>query len=57
MWAERMGRVGIWTGQLDTQPGAEAERSAAELEAMGRVTAQRDLLSIPAVLASETQNS
>ncbi len=35
MWAERMGRVGIWTGQLDTQPGAEAERSAAELEAMG----------------------
>lgn len=33
--AERIGRVGVWTFQLDRMPVAEARRAAARIEALG----------------------
>lgn len=32
---ESLGRVGLWTRQLDTQPGAVAEAAVIEIEALG----------------------
>ena len=33
-----LGRVGIWTGQLDSQPAAKAQETVAELESLGYPT-------------------
>jgi probable F420-dependent oxidoreductase len=34
-WAGRLGRVGIWTGQLDFSPAAEVRAAAREVETLG----------------------
>lgn len=34
-WAERIGRVGIWTGQLDFSPAEVVREAAAEVEHLG----------------------
>jgi probable F420-dependent oxidoreductase len=34
-WAERLGRVGVWTGQLDFVPAVEVREAAREVEALG----------------------
>ena len=31
----KLGKIGIWTGQLDSQPAARAREAVAELEALG----------------------
>jgi len=32
---DNLGRVGIWTRQLDSQPGLVAQEATAELETLG----------------------
>jgi probable F420-dependent oxidoreductase len=55
-----VGRVGIWTRQLDTQPIARAQECAAELEALGYRTLwipeaiEREVLSHATLLLSAT---
>jgi hypothetical protein len=33
--AEQLGRVGLWTRQLDVQPAKQVQEAIAELEALG----------------------
>ncbi|HEX2384006.1 MAG TPA: TIGR03620 family F420-dependent LLM class oxidoreductase [Acidimicrobiales bacterium] len=53
-----LGRVGIWTRQLDTQPASQAQDAVAELEALGYPTVwipeavEREVISHAALLLS-----
>lgn len=58
---ERLGRVGIWTRQLDMLSGGSAERAARDLESMGYPTlwipeaVHREVLSHATLLLAATQ--
>jgi len=57
----RLGRVGIWTRQLDSSPGVDAERAAAEIETMGWTSIwipeaiHREVLTHAALLLAATE--
>lgn len=61
-WRENLGRVGVWTRQLDAQPGTVAEAAVAEIEALGYPTVwipeaiHREVISHASLLLAATRS-
>jgi probable F420-dependent oxidoreductase len=61
-WVGRLGRVGVWTGQLDFSPAAVVREAAREIEALGYralwtgEAVGREVLSIASLLLAATDS-